>query len=139
MHPKLKELIDNEKEENREVELQKRNEHLISLGLIDEKKSQRTYYDYSDDGLEYDSVIGKFYSSDDVAIEVTDEEYKELCKYFPEKEKEVENKYTELKLREDVSLIKSWVMFWSILTIISFIVLIIFVIQFVDKINHIIY
>lgn len=103
--------------------------------MIDEKKSNKIYYDEGDDDLEYDEENDKYFKIEEVAIDITDEEYKEICKYFPEKEKEVKNKFTELKLREDVDSIKFWVKFWSVLTIIMFVISLIILIEIYNYIE----
>ena len=111
MNPKVQEFLDKKKAE----ELQRRNEHLISLGLVDEEKSSSIVYD-EENQLSYDI--------ENLAIEVTDEEYAEICKYYPEVNIE-NNQFTELKMKEDVSSIKSWVKFWSILSIICAVIAVI--------------
>lgn len=105
MNPKVQEILDKKKAE----ELQRRNEHLISLGLVDEEKSSSIVYD-EENQLSYD--IENF------AIEVTDEEYAEICKYYPEEVNIESNQYTELKMKKDISSIKFWVKFWSIFSIV---------------------
>ena len=64
MNKKVQEFIDKKKDEQKVKEVEERNAHLISLGLIDKEKST-----YTDAHL--------------VAIEVTDEEYQEILKYAP--------------------------------------------------------
>ena len=131
MNPKVQDFLDKKKGEEKAEELQRRNEHLISLGLVDEEKSSSIVYD-EENQLSYDI--------ENLAIEVTDEEYAEICKYCPEttnsNSQKINNNYSEsvqikydtpniqenngtiLQLKEDVSSIKSWVKFWSIFSIV---------------------
>ena len=85
MNPKVEEFINKMKEEQ---EKQKK-EHLISLGLIDESKSIEAieYYDVWDGTNEckwipneqkYRKIVQRY-----GALDVTDEEYKEILKYAP--------------------------------------------------------
>ncbi len=96
MNPKLKEFLNNKRTE----ELIKRNEHLISLGLIDETKTikKRTYHPNREYGFNlYDQEKKMFYREDVFysAIEVTDEEYEQILKYAPIEKKVPNNKTTE--------------------------------------------
>lgn len=141
MNPKVKELLDKKKEEVREKELQRRNEHLISLGFIDESNVGKIYVKTQIAGSKLDVETNQYYIKKDNAINVTDEEYKEICKYFPEQSynretQQINNSYKEpsqikyenpipqdyrgdiTQLKEYVKTIKSWVKFWSILSIV---------------------
>ena len=64
---------------------QKRDNHLKSLGLVDEGEVVRTYYGIEVYGSKYDEEKKKYYteSQENIALDVTDEEYAEICKYFP--------------------------------------------------------
>ena len=66
------------------LEKQMRNEHLISLGLIDENKTERKYINESDyfSGCEFDTDENRYYYERYSALEVTEEEYEKICKYF---------------------------------------------------------
>ncbi|MBQ2363941.1 MAG: hypothetical protein II288_00060 [Alistipes sp.] len=94
MNAKVQEFIDKKKAEQREKALKQRNEHLISLGLIDEEKCIESvvYLDELDKSapcqwdLEKQKYVKKTYIP--VPIEVTDEEYQEILKYAPITEKE---------------------------------------------------
>lgn len=129
MIPKVKELLDKKIEEERAKELQRRNEHLISLGLVYEDKIERNYIRSYEVNAKFDSVKELYYIEKNTALEVTDEEYAEICKHFPEKENEDENDYKEQMLRDDVKTIKSWVKFWSIFTILT--LAIVFIVFFI--------
>ena len=95
MNPKVQEFIDKMKAEQREKELKERGEHLISLGLIDEDKSnEETEYSdyYGGKDWKWDYEKNQYYKTVGikVPVEVTDEEYQEILKYAPVIEKEVE-------------------------------------------------
>jgi len=89
MNTKVQEFIDKMKEEQKEVELKQREEHLISLGLIDEEKTKYgiVYLDNWDGtkDCKFDNEKNKYYKESFVpaAIEITDEEYQEILKYAP--------------------------------------------------------
>ena len=76
----------NEKIEN--LIKQMRDKHLISLGLIDENRTEREYVDYYSERAKAehakrDRKTGKYYLEKLQALDITDEEYEEICKYFP--------------------------------------------------------
>jgi len=136
MNPKVQEFLDKKKEE----ELKRRNEHLISLGLVDKSKKEKKYGSAFEDNAIKEEVTGRYYVERYGALEVTDEEYAEICKYCSEttnsNSQKINNNYSEsvqikydtpniqenngtiLQLKEDVSSIKSWVKFWSIFSIV---------------------
>lgn len=59
-------------------ESKKRNKHLISLGLY---HTERVYGPYGGKFLLYDKEAKKHYYEKKIPVEVTDEEYAEICKY----------------------------------------------------------
>lgn len=85
MNVQVQEFINKMKEEQKEKELKKREEHLVSLGLIDENKS--TYKTSkvfpNEEGWKFDYIKQTYYKETPEAIEVTDEEYQEILKYAP--------------------------------------------------------
>jgi hypothetical protein len=88
MKEQIENLLRTEKERIVASDKKKRDSHLISLGLIDKEKSGRIYY--SEDGYSWasgdihlDKEKNEYYKGIDVALDVTDEEYMEICKYFP--------------------------------------------------------
>ena len=93
MKEKVEELIRNEKERIIASEKQKRDDHLISLGLIEEGKMNRIYQDEFSQEAIYDKEKEKYYTESAVALDVTDEEYSEICKYFPTVDKEIKINY----------------------------------------------
>ena len=147
MNPKVQEFLDKKKEE----ELKRRNEHLISLGLVDKSKKEKKYGSAFRNNAIQEEETGRYYVERYGALEVTDEEYAEICKYCPEttnsNSQKINNNYSEsvqikydtpniqenngtiLQLKEDVSSIKSWVKFWSILSIVIAIIVVIFLIS----------
>ena len=83
MSKKVQEFIDKMKKEERK----KRDEHLISLGLIDESKTiitriDENVYSHTPDSR-YDKEKGCYYveTTKYFPIEITDEEYQEILKY----------------------------------------------------------
>lgn len=62
-------------------EKHQRDMHLISLGLTDENKISRKYIDFFAEGAKYDTEKKLYYREIVGAIDVTDEEYAEVCKY----------------------------------------------------------
>lgn len=91
MNEKVQDLINQEIERLDALKKKERDEHLISLGLTDKKKSERKYYDYHFPDTEWDPEKKMFFILIDGAITVTDKEYSEICKYFPPTKKEVIN------------------------------------------------
>ena len=84
MKKQVENLLRTEKERISASEKQKRDKHLISIGLIDkEKKTGRNYRESYADGTKWDPDKGLFYKESFGALDVTDEEYAEICKYFP--------------------------------------------------------
>ena len=85
MKQQIENLVGNEKERINASEKEKREKHLISLGLIDEekRKTSRVECDEWKESYEYDSEKQKYYTETVEALNVTDEEYAEICKYFP--------------------------------------------------------
>ncbi len=82
MNEKVAKLINDEKARLSALEKEKRDEHLISLGLIDKTKTRREYLNYYSSGAKEDLEKG-YYLEKPGAQEVTKEEYEEICKYFP--------------------------------------------------------
>lgn len=93
MHAKVEEFIKKMKEEEKRKRDKERDEHLISLGLVDETRSIEgfEYFDIWDGTKEcvWDEEKNKYCKRSKVnaPIEVTDEEYREILKYAPLREK----------------------------------------------------
>lgn len=83
MKQQIENLIGKEKERINASEKEKRDKHLISLGLTDEGKKIRQYIDYYSGNSKYDEEKKQYYIEISGALDVTDEEYLEICKYFP--------------------------------------------------------
>lgn len=66
---------------------QKKNEHLVSLGLVDESKpiKKRKYTNVYQEGSHLDNEKNLYYTEviEYEPIDITDEEYQELLKYAP--------------------------------------------------------
>lgn len=88
MNQKVENLINQEKDRLEKYRNQMRNNHLKSLGLF-EDKMERVYLDYNDGSAKIDEETKKYYIENPIVLEVTDEEYNEICKYFPPVEKEI--------------------------------------------------
>ena len=89
MNAIIEEFISKKQKEQREKELKQREEHLISLGLLDPQESVErvTYFDVWDHtkDCKWDEEKQKYckVTKQSAAIEVTDEEYQEILKYAP--------------------------------------------------------
>lgn len=88
MDAKVKEFLDAAKAKEREAFEKKRDEHLISLGLIDEESEVvREYSSYYSSRFEKWDVDKKMYYYDrKQPVKVTDEEYEEILKYSTKNE-----------------------------------------------------
>ena len=89
MNPQLEKYINNRKEE---IKKQREN-HLLSLGLIDESKTivERILVDDIDEVknvrvVKFDETLNKYYFEEEtkLPIDITEEEYQELLKYIPQ-------------------------------------------------------
>lgn len=88
MDERVAKLIEEGKQKLEASKTIERDNHLISLGLTDENKTTRKYtYNYSSTA-KYDEETKRFYKEVPAAISVTDEEYAEICKYYPPKQEE---------------------------------------------------
>jgi len=107
MRKEVENLIKQEVEHLDVTKKQMRDKHLISLGLIDEEKTTRNYVAHNTFDGKYDEEKQSYYEERAGAFDVTDEEYAELCKYFPPSGKiETQNNSAEkmLKIIADVVL-----------------------------------
>ncbi len=85
MNVKVEEFLNLKKDE----EKKRRDEHLVSLGLVDESKTvrMRKYSRFwSEEYEQYDGDKDMYFCEKNVhaPLEVTDEEYKEILKYAPQ-------------------------------------------------------
>ena len=74
----VKEYLDKAKASVAAEETKSRNKHLISLGLY---HTERVYGPYGGKFLLYDKEQKRHYYEKKIPVEVTDEEYSEICKY----------------------------------------------------------
>lgn len=101
MNAKVQEFINKKKSELQEKKIKQRNEHLISLGLVDESKSVEgvVYFDVWDGSkdVKWDEEKQKYSKRTYIPapIEVTDEEYDEILKYAPIDKKDEVKKEVE--------------------------------------------
>lgn len=124
MNPKVLEFIENAKKaqaEAQELERQKqaaeRDALLISLGLcrmemVEIKRDEA--YKINFEGVKYDAEKDIYYRGGAVAIDVTDEEFEEIKKYAPKKEK--------IEQIGDVPLDNSAEQFLGVLNVISLVI-----------------
>lgn len=85
MNQKLQEFLERASQEKKKKEQTQREEHLISLGLVDGEErvySKVRYGKY----LLWDKEQKMYYYKRQKPIEVTDEEYELICKYAPYEE-----------------------------------------------------
>jgi hypothetical protein len=83
MNTKVKEFLDRAKAKEREAFEKRRDEHLISLGLLDEESECVREYSsyYSSFFPNWDAEKKMYYYDRKQPIKVTDEEYEEILKY----------------------------------------------------------
>lgn len=127
MNPKVEEFIKQQKQKQNESKA----EHLKSLGLVEyaetgEKKYCTPSYtdaDAKNYGYVHSDEKGRFkYVSGNKAIDVTDAEYEEICKYCPEPKKEDD---FQGELLYKVDSIRKMVKFFTIVTVVLLIISII--------------
>lgn len=83
MDAKLKEFLDAARLKERQAFEQERDDHLISLGLLDEDETTYIYsdsYDSEQGFIFYNPELNKHYKIIPVPIKVSDEEYEEIKK-----------------------------------------------------------
>lgn len=100
MENKVAKLISEAKEKLEASNKKKQEEHLISLGLVDENKTELKYQKFYSEGAKYDREKSLYYKEVPTAIPLTANEYAEICKYFPliKEEKNVEKTGAEQTL-----------------------------------------
>lgn len=128
MNPIVEQWLQAQKEAQSASKKAKREKHLIEIGLIDKNRSR--YTDFNGNTLtkeKYDSFIAAGYTvyEQKEALEVTDEEYAEICKYAPEKSitDGVADRAAERGIANFANAVKIiGVILWIILALIGFIV-----------------
>jgi vacuolar-type H+-ATPase catalytic subunit A/Vma1 len=88
MNPKVEDFLSKRRALQRDEALIQREEHLISLGLVEDRTEERVCYFDEWDGTKackWDANKQKYYKVVElpVPIEVTDEEYEQILKYAP--------------------------------------------------------
>lgn len=118
-------FIEEQKKIQKVEKLNKRKEHLLKLGLIDEKKATKKYSPFDDadskpNGYTLHDEKGwfKYVSNDDAVIDVTDEEYEEICKICPPIENIAEDRFQK-ELLDKTDSIRMMVKFFVVLTVIG--------------------
>lgn len=88
MNERVQQLLDKRRKELESERMDRRNRHLIEIGLYELGDSVVWADDWdASPGWKFDKEKGKYYKEATVqkkAISVTDEEYAEICKLFPE-------------------------------------------------------
>lgn len=107
----------------KEIELQKKDKHLISIGLIDDSSAEKIYVQgsFTEENAKYynyfkDDKGWYQYGKGIKALQVTDEEYAEICKYSPSEDNSLNH---EKEIISQLNSIRQMVKFFLILTIIS--------------------
>lgn len=98
MNSKVQELIDSKRQRLISAKKQERDKLVISLGLIDEEKTNRkefVYYDPQFSSRKFDEVKKVYYQEVPAPLSITDEEYEELLRYFPEEKEQPDQNTTE--------------------------------------------
>ncbi len=94
MNEIVSKFIEEQKKKKAAEQLIRRKKHLLDLGLVDDANSSKQYcpkdfleWQRKEYGYIYQDEQGYFkYKGNPVAIEVTDEEYEEICKICPPNE-----------------------------------------------------
>ena len=98
MSSRVQELINLERERLNSAKKQERDNILISLGLIDEEKFIRKDYNHYDPKFpsrKFDETRKVYFDEVPAPMSVTEEEYEELCRYFPKEIKQFEGSTSE--------------------------------------------
>jgi hypothetical protein len=134
MSEKVDNLIEQEKDRLEALKKQMRDRHLISLGLLDEGKSERKYSNTLSGHCKWDEEKKMYYTESICALTVTDEEYLEICKYYPPSQSEEELKKSVLESNsisqtKSLKTIKNIAVFYLVITIIGIIAWLIILIE----------
>lgn len=122
MNPKVEKWLQEQKEALAASKKAQRDKHLIKIGLCSEENS--LYMDGTGNTItkeQYDSfkAIGRTAYARRGALDVTDEEYAEICKYAPENKTDIDEK-AENGIMKVANAVKSiGVILWIILALIG--------------------
>lgn len=117
-------FIEEQKKKNEAERLIQRTQHLLDLGLVDDSTKQYCSKDLpewqrNESGYTRHDEKGYFkYVGDPVAIDVSDEEYEEICKICPPKDLISENEF-QAKLLKKTESIRQMLLFFVILAVIG--------------------
>ena len=118
-------FIEEQNERQRKQKQKEKDKHLLELGLIDENLSEKRYTgpNTSDDdakfmGYKHHDSKGWFKIIKGVPLNVTDEEYEEICKVSPPTNTIPDDKF-QVELLEKTDSIRRMLKFFVILTVIS--------------------
>ncbi len=118
-------FIEEQNEKQRQEKQKEKDKHLLELGLIDENLSEKQYAGPSTSdgdakywGYKHHDSKGWFKIIKGVPLNVTDEEYEEICKVSPPTKTIPDNKF-QAELLEKTDSIRKMVKFFVILTVIS--------------------
>ena len=118
-------FIEEQNEKLRQEKQKEKDKHLLELGLIDENLSEKQYAGASTTegdakvwGYKHHDSKGYFKIIKGVPLNVTDEEYEEICKVSPPTKTIPDDKF-QVELLEKTDSIRKMVKFFVILTVIS--------------------
>lgn len=105
MNEQVLKLIEKQKESLKKEKQEAKEKHLIALGLVKDvanSEGERKYVDEKEvhagnvSQYSWDRKVEKYYLKgvSVVPIDVTDEEYEEICRYFPPQQKLTNKKHT---------------------------------------------
>lgn len=134
MNDKVQQLIEKKIKEQEQAKLKseedrkaRRDQHLVALGLHGDKQENIWTTHRVSQSQYYSAERNMFYSFGYKPLELTDEEYAELCKYYPEnggfdkKESVIENTASEKTLKTVAGIVLGLgIIFCLILVIVAF-------------------
>ena len=97
MNETVAKFIEEQKKRQEEEQKKQREKHLLNLGLVDNSKTGKKYCSTSvseayrkDYGYIYHDENGYFrYDGEPTALDISDEDYEELCKVCPQENKTI--------------------------------------------------
>jgi hypothetical protein len=118
-------FIEEQNEKQRQQKQKERDKHLLELGLLDENLSEKQYAQPTTSegdakiwGYRHHDSKGWYKIIKGVPLDVTDEEYEEICKVSPPTVTIPDDKF-QVELLEKTDSIRKMVKFFVVLTVIS--------------------
>ncbi|MBQ5888435.1 MAG: hypothetical protein IIW77_04085 [Bacteroidaceae bacterium] len=133
MNPKVEKFLSEMKESKANEAKRRRDEHLISLGLVDESKrieSRKYSKHWTERYNHYDREKNMYYyeTEENSPLDITDEEYEEILKYAP-----LDSEKTVIEYNETKSLWAGVIKIMAYVYLIGGILLNLFLILSIDK------